>query len=338
LSTFFLLFRKKEKRSGSDSWRTTSLVERTNDATLGKGKVKASLHDFGFRPRRCVLLLPVCRQKAHKESMKHLEADMHSQGPAMFPNHKRVSPRAKNRGVTHATPLSQLAFLCRLTICVLVIGFAAGAQDSPKQQASDGREVSGFLGDYSGLIPDAKNGDLLLYKKDADVLRKYKKFILDPITIYLLPAAQDRGIDPDDMDRMARYFEDAITDELAKSGYEIVTAPGPDVLELNVAITNVEPTGGKKNAAVKGAATAASVAVAPGASLLVPRLSIGKVGIEGEMLDSTSGDRVVAFVTSKGGRRWFSGLNAYKKWGDIEKAFRSWAKEFRERLDEAHGS
>jgi hypothetical protein len=38
LSVFFLLFRKKE-RNGSGSWRTTSLGERTNDATLGKGNV-----------------------------------------------------------------------------------------------------------------------------------------------------------------------------------------------------------------------------------------------------------------------------------------------------------
>jgi hypothetical protein len=59
--------------------------------------------------------------------------------------------------------------------------------------------------------------------------------------------------------------------------------------------------------------------------------------IEGEMLDSTSGERMVAFITSKGGRRWFSGLKGFKKWADIEAAFRSWAKEFRERLDEAHG-
>lgn len=42
-----------------------------------------------------------------------------------------------------------------------------------------------------------------------------------------------------------------------------MTTPGPDVLELNVAITNVEPTGGKKNAAVQGAAPAATVGVAP---------------------------------------------------------------------------
>jgi hypothetical protein len=221
----------------------------------------------------------------------------------------------------------------------LLLILTTQAQDSAKQEVADSREVSGFLGDYSGLVPDAKNGDLLIYEKNASVLGKYNKFIFDPVTIYLLPDARDRGIDPDDLERLAKYFHDAVSDELAKSGrYEIVTTPGPDVLELNVAITNVEPTGSKKNAAVKGAATAASVAVAPGASLAVPRLSVGRVGIEGEMLDSTSGERMVAFVTSKGGRRWFSGLNAYKKWGDIEAAFRSWAKNFRERLDKARES
>jgi hypothetical protein len=254
-------------------------------------------------------------------------------------NNKGVVLQPPNCRVIRATPLLHSAFLSLLAICVLAVSFTVRAKDSAKQQAPDSREVSGFLGDYSALVPDAKNGDLLLYEKDVYVLRKYKKFILDPVTIYLLPTAQDRGIDPDDLERLAKYFHDAVADELTKSGgYEIVTTPGPDVLEVNVAITNVEPTGGKKNAAAKGAATAATIGVAPGASLLVPRLSVGRAGIEGEMLDSTSGERMVAFVTSKGGRRWFSGLSSFKKWGDIEAAFRSWAKNFRERLDQAHGA
>lgn len=251
-------------------------------------------------------------------------------------NKGRVPPQPPYRRAICAMRLSHVAFLGLLTICMLVIGFTVRAQDSSnQQQAPDGREVSGFLGDYSNLAPDPKNGDLLLYEGDRSALKRYNKLILDPITIYLLPEAQSRGFDPDDMERLAKYFHDAVTDELTKGGaYEIVTTPGPDVLELNVAITNVEPTGGKKNAAATAATTAASVATVPGISLAVPRLSIGKVSIEGEMLDSTSGDRLVAFVTSKGGRRWFSGFNAYKKWGDIEAAFRSWAKEFRKRLDE----
>jgi hypothetical protein len=268
----------------------------------------------------------------------HVEADMHNQRDTRttLTDNKRLASQPQGRRVTHATPL---AFLSLLTICLFVIGFTMRAQGSAKQQPADSREVSGFLGDYSALVPDAKNGDLLVYEKNASVLSKYNKFIFNPITIYLLPEARDRGIDADDLERLAIYFREAVTAELKKSGrYQIVTDPGPDVLELNVAITNVEPTGGKKNAAVKGAATAATIGVAPGTSLLVPRLSVGKVGIEGEMLDSVSGERLAAFVTGKGGRRWFSGFNAFKKWGDIEAAFRSWAKNFRERLDEAHGA
>ena len=256
----------------------------------------------------------------------------------MLHNATNDAAQPRDCEVTRGTSLSHFVFMSLIAGSLLLIGFTTQAQESSKQQEAESKEVSGFLGDYSGLSPDPKNGDLLIYEKNKDVLKNYRKFILDPVTVYLLPGAQDRGIDPDDLDRLARYFTDAITDELMGSGYEVVTDPGPGVLELQIAITNVEPTGGKKNAAMQAGATAASVTVAPGVGLLVPRLSVGKVGIEGEMIDSVSGERTVAFVTGKGGRRWFSGLNAFKKWGDIEAAFRSWAKDFRKRLDELHGS
>ena len=262
----------------------------------------------------------------------------HSSG-TMPQDTERVAPQPHNYRVTPGTSPSQFVCLSLLASSLMLIGLTTQAQDSSKQQDQLSSQESGFLGDYSKLQPDPKNADLLIYWKDEYVLKNSSKFILNPVIVYLLPKAQQRGIDPEDLAKLARYFTKAITDELTGSGrYEIVTEPGPGVMVLRVAITNVEPTGGKTNAVVKGAATAASVAVAPGASMLVPRLSVGKVAIEGEMDDSVSGERMVAFMTSKGGRRYFSGLKAYKKWGDIEAAFRSWAKNFRERLDKAHES
>ena len=71
--------------------------------------------------------------------------------------------------------------------------------------------------------------------------------------------------------------------------------------------------------------------------MLLPRLNVGKVSIEGEMVDSQSGAVEMAFMTAKSGRRFFSGLKAYQKWGDIDAAFKGWAKNFRHRLDKAHG-
>lgn len=253
----------------------------------------------------------------------------------MLRDSEQVSSQLHISPATRTMLFSRLVYLTLLA-SLLLGGFTIQAQEPSKKQAW--KQGSGFLGDYSKLQPDPKNSDLLIYWKNKDVLKTSNKFILDPITVYLLPEAQSRGIDPEDLAKLSQSFAKAITDELNKSHYEIVTAPGPGVIELRLAITNVEPTGNKKNAAVKGAAVVASTAVAPGAALVVPRVSVGRVAVEGEMLDSVSGERMMAVMTSKSGRRMFSGLNAYKQWGDIEAAFRSWAKTFRERLDKAHES
>jgi len=235
--------------------------------------------------------------------------------------------------------LATLGLASLLASSLLLIGLTARAQDPSKQQEQLLSQESGFLGDlYPKLQPDSKNADLLTYWKNEDALKNSSKFVLDPVLIYLLPEAQARGIDPEQLAKLAQDFTKAIKSELGSGHDEIVTEPGPGVLVLRVAITNVEPNGGKENAGIKGAEVAATHAVAPGASLLIPRLSVGKVAIEGEIVDSTSGDVVVAFMTSKSGRRYFSGLKAYEKWGDIDAAFKAWAKNLHERLEKARES
>ena len=150
-----------------------------------------------------------------------------------------------------------------------------------------------------------------------------------------MAGVQKKDVDQADQDKLTSYFTKAITDALQAGHYTVVSEPGNGVKVLRFAITNVEPNGGKVNAVAAGTeAVAAHVLVpVPGASELVPRLNVGKVSVEGEMVDSISGDVEMAFMTSKSGRRFFSGLKAFQKWGDIDAAFRSWAKNFRARLD-----
>jgi Protein of unknown function (DUF3313) len=235
--------------------------------------------------------------------------------------------------------LTALGLVSLLGGSLLLIALAAQAQDPSKQQEQLLSQQSGFLGDlYPKLQPDPKNADLLTYWKNEDALKNSPRFILDPVILYLIPEAQARGIDPEQLAKLTQSFTKAIKDQLNSGHYQIVTEPGPGVLVLRVAITNVEPNGGAENAGIKGAEVAATHAVAPGVSLLIPRVSVGKVSIEGEIVDSSSGDLVVAFLTSHSGRRYFSGLKAYEKWGDIDAAFNAWAKNFRERLDKARES
>lgn len=229
-------------------------------------------------------------------------------------------------------------FFAGLTAAGVANGLPWSSEPAEAQQAVDDRPVSGFLGDYSKLLPVRNNGDLLLFEKSPGILANYHKFIFDPVNIYLLPESRGHAIDADDLYRLAEYFRQTVMDELKQSKYEFVDAAGPGVLELNFAITDVSLTGRTKNTAVLGAATAASIMTVPGIGLAVPRLSVGRVSVEGEMLDTVSGERVMAFMTSAGGRRWFSGLNQFRSWGDIERAFRQWARNFRERMDAAHAA
>ncbi len=247
---------------------------------------------------------------------------------------------SQTRFVIRSKSVLQFACLSLLLSLLPLVGLTSQAKQPSSAQAPETNQQSGFLGDYYlKLQPDPKNSDLLIYWKNDDVLKNANKFILDPVLVYLLPEAQQRAIDPEQLAKLTQYFSKAIKDDLTHSGtYQIVTKPGPGVMVLRLALTNVEPAGAKENAALKGAEIAATHAVAPGASLLIPRVSVGKVSIEGEMVDSVTGDVLVAFESSKSGRRFFSGLKAYEKWGDIDAAFRAWAKNFRERLDQAHGS
>jgi hypothetical protein len=255
-------------------------------------------------------------------------------------NRERVVPELQNFCAIRSKSVSQFVSLSLLFSALLLLGLATQARGPSRVQAQETNSQSGFLGDYYlKLQPDPKNSDLLIYWKSDDVLKNANKFILDPVLVYLLPEAQQRAIDPEQLAKLTQYFSKAIKDDLIHSGtYQIVTKPGPGVMVLRLALTNVEPAGTKENAALKGAEIAATHAVAPGASLLIPRVSVGKVSIEGEMVDSVTGDVLVAFESSKSGRRFFSGLKAYEKWGDIDAAFRAWAKNFRERLDQAHGT
>jgi uncharacterized protein DUF3313 len=250
---------------------------------------------------------------------------------------KRPALRGNSISLLSAPRARALILLAGL---LLLAGSPLGSQEPSKKQDKLLTQESGFLGDdtYSKLQPDPGNSDWLIYFKNPDVLKKSDTFVLDPVKVFFVPEVQQRDINAADQTKLEDYFTKAIRDELQAGHYNLLSEPGPGVMVLRFAITNVEPNGGKTNAAVTATTAVATHAIAPGVGELVPRLKVGKVSIEGEMVDSASGEVEMAFMTSKSGRRFFSGLKAFQKWGDIDAAFRSWAKNFRHRLDKAHAS
>lgn len=93
---------------------------------------------------------------------------------------KREPPRSQSCPLTCATSLWNWNRTTPsvLTACALRIGITVRTQNAGRHRAPDPMELSGFLGDHSGLVPDPKDGDLPLYKKDRDSLKKYESLFL----------------------------------------------------------------------------------------------------------------------------------------------------------------
>jgi hypothetical protein len=224
---------------------------------------------------------------------------------------------------------------------LLVVTMLAGCASTKE---ASGPEYSGFLSDYSQLKPEAEDSKALKYVNPQADMKKYNKFILERIIVWLKEDAEYKGIDPDAMKAMTDYFHEAIVRELG-SEYPIVTEPGPDVLRLRLAITDLVPTKTAMTVVVlvtpyATVADLASGAASKGGAGSSPYL--GYAGIEAEGIDSETLQPVFSYVEARYGKKYDAEnpgqyFKAYTDWGYVKDAFDYWAKKFRARLDEIHG-
>lgn len=221
---------------------------------------------------------------------------------------------------------SALGLVVALAVAVVVTASADAAQEQKKTPPT-----SGFLGDYSDLEPHPDKKLMLVYRKHEGVLAAYDKFLIDPVLIYFHEDAKGAGVDPQELAELASFLRDEVIAALGEGdAYEVVEEPGPGVLRVRAAITDVVPVDPKKNIG------ASAVGMATGVGLLMPRVDLGRTSIEAEFLDSQSGERLVAVVAEKKGKRFGGKIKGAKTWGDVKAAFKKWSKELRKQLDKVH--
>ena len=190
-----------------------------------------------------------------------------------------------------------------LIVALLLGGCAAGKMDD--------FEESGFLVDYSQLTPGGEDRAALTYV-DPDVdFKKYDSLMFDRVSVWLSPEAENRDVDPAVFKKMSDYFRNALI-EAVEDGYTVVDQPGPNVIRVRAAITDVEP----------------SDPVAKAVS--VDNIGTGGAEAEIELLDSISSERLAAAVDRRRGGKPASRA----VWEDTKDVFDYWARRFRERLDE----
>jgi hypothetical protein len=124
-----------------------------------------------------------------------------------------------------------------LALMFVVTGCAA-------TQEAKSVEKSGFLGDYSFLregqrstiSESAEDQALLVYRNPEADWRKYRKVQLDPVTIWTGEHSQLKDVAVEDRQRLVATLWSKL-DESLRQDYKMTSQPGPDVMRIQVAIT-----------------------------------------------------------------------------------------------------
>jgi hypothetical protein len=187
-------------------------------------------------------------------------------------------------------------------------------------------EASGFLGDYSDLRKGEKGEPQLIYiRPDVDWAR-YESIHIESVTLWRNEKTDD--VPKEEQQILTDFLFQALHEQLNED-YEIVDEPGPNVLQLRVALTEA-----KGSKAVMNTITSVIpqlrllttiVGMSAGTSVLV-----GKAGIEGEITDSMTGRRLMAALDERQGTKAVRG--GVKTWSDVKLASEFWAERLRKRL------
>jgi hypothetical protein len=244
--------------------------------------------------------------------------------------------------------LSSTSFVFAATMALLAAAPVSVAESGSAGQAPKlGDDTpKDFLTDYSGLHPEGGDSEAFVYRDPKADPARYKKLLIDRIKIWFKDDAEYKGIDPAELKEIADYFHGAIA-KAVSDAYPLVEEPGPDVLRLRIAITDLVPN--KPAASVVTLAVPflwvgeAGAGAAEGKAGSTP--FVGEATVEMEALDSQTQKQVAAYVESRVGKKyhWTKGvetgvkdyMKAYSTWAYTKQAMDHWAQQIRTRLDTA---
>lgn len=201
-----------------------------------------------------------------------------------------------------------------LTIFMLAFMLAACATTT-SEPVKDTR--SGFLGkDYALLTPGetAKGQAGLRYYNPAAQWGGYTKIIVDPVTFWGDDVSK---VSAADQQALSTYFNAALGKAFAEK-FEIVTAPGPGVAKLQVAIVDAESsTPGLRTISL--VLPQARLLTAVGSTASGQQVFAGSLQVEAKVTDAATGQLLAATVArGVGGSHVAAAGKA--TWGDAENA------------------
>jgi hypothetical protein len=201
-----------------------------------------------------------------------------------------------------------------ITVKALLTGlFVLAGCAAPVSQ----QEHSGFLSDYSKLefLEDGR----IIYASERIV--EYESFIIDPIAILFERDEDYNEFTDKEIEKFREYVVKELTEQLTKGDrYSVVSEPGSGVGRFRFGLTDVDDTIGVLNLSIYTKITG---------------LGLGGLAAEGELVDSVTGEQLMAAI------RWGSGSRVMRAglthMGDAKIAVDKWARDLRRIFDEMHG-
>jgi hypothetical protein len=179
--------------------------------------------------------------------------------------------------------------------------------------------------------PGPEGGAKLVWIKPGVDFSKYKKVMVDYVVFALAPDSDYKGINADELKELADSASKAFV-EAIKEKWPVVSEPGPDVIRLRTAITDL-----KQSRPVISAVT--SVVPVGLAINIVKRGATGSwtgSGMtkgEAMVLDSMTNEVIAAAYDDYSAKF----TERFSKWGSVEDAFKHWGEVFATRLEVMRG-
>lgn len=212
-----------------------------------------------------------------------------------------------------------------------IISCATTGSQTP--EAAPKPQKTGFLGEYAeNLAPGPEGGAKMRWLKPGVDFAKYNKLMLDSVIFFFADDSEYKGIDANELKELADGFNLQLVTTL-KERYPIVAEPGPDVLRVRIAITDLK----QSRPGLSGISTVVPIGL--GVSILKKGATgswagSGSTSAELMALDSLSND-VIAVARDD---RSAAFTERFTKWGSAEEAFKFWSERIKLFLDNARGA
>lgn len=175
-----------------------------------------------------------------------------------------------------------------------------------------------FLSNYKNLEPRGK--DLVYRTADSQrLLAAARGIMIDQPEVHIAADSPFTGAKPADLTAIAEALRSQLVEALTKAGYNVVTAPGPNILLLRTAFTDVYlekeargVLGYTPIGFVVGAGVDAMESVMQGYNIL-------GITLQAELIDTGSNALIFELVAQRGGNQQVITFDQYKKqmqtWG-----------------------